>query len=710
MAELLLEFLSEEIPAGFQARAEADLKRLLSAALKAAGLTFETFDTYSTPRRLVAHVTGLPLETPDISEERRGPKIDAPEKAIEGFLKSVGMTRDQVEEREEKKGKFLYAMIEKKGRATAEILTDALADIVEGFPWPKSMCWAEGTLRWVRPLSGILCLFDAEKVAFKAGNIQSGIISTGHRFLAPDAFEVKDFADYRKKLKAAYVILDADERRDLIKDAAHKLAKKAGVELVTDDALIAEIAGLVEWPVPGMGSFDKSYLEVPDEVLISEMRHHQRYISCANPKTGALTNKFIYVANIEGDEDAIRQGNERVLNARLADAKFFFEQDQKTRLEDRLDRLDGIIFHAKLGTLGEKAVRIKKLASVLAASIPDCDAKLAKRAGLLAKADLVTGMVGEFPELQGVMGGYYAQHDGEHASVAQAIREHYSPRGPADNCPGQPVSMAVALADKIDTLVGFFGINELPTGSKDPYALRRAALGVIRIIVEGGLRINLNPVFDRAVDGYFDFSGDRQRVAQQVKEADQWAYADTYLRDKQGNNPLMTFIAGRLKIQMKEQGTRHDLIDAVFSLLHEDDLVRLLARVSALQDFLGSEGGSNLLAGYKRASNIVRIEEKKDGRNYSGDIVLELLKESHEQALYEGLVAAGIEVKRAVADEKFEQAMAAIAALRQPIDGFFDHVTVNIEGDAPLRENRLKLLSAIHKALSSIADFSVIEG
>ncbi|MCH8863618.1 MAG: glycine--tRNA ligase subunit beta [Proteobacteria bacterium] len=698
MAELLLELLSEEIPARMQRGAEEALARLLAKALEGAGLEHEAIETFSTPRRLVARVTGLPKAQPDVREERRGPRADAPAQAIEGFLKSAGVARADCELREEKKGLFLYAVIEKKGRATAEVLAGLLEKLIREFPWPKSMLWRDDGLRWVRPLRSILCIFDRKIVDGKLRpvrllrgdvleNIEAweedarqspkpiefGNVTYGHRFMAPEAIPVRDYVDYVAKLQTARVILSASERQLRIRIGAEKLAKSSKLKLLDDAKLLEEVAGLVEWPVPLLGEFDKAYLDLPPEVLISEMRQHQKYFALADSK-GKLANKFIVVANIEAKDKgkAIAAGNGRVLAARLSDARFFWDKDRKTSLEDNLTALDGIIFHEKLGSVGDKARRIEKLAGELAAYIPGCDKKHAMRAAKLAKCDLVTGMVGEFPDLQGVMGGYYASAEGAPVDIALAIREHYAPQGPADACPAAPVSIAVALADKIDTLVGFFAIDEKPTGSKDPFALRRAALGVIRLITENGLRIGLQ-------------------------------------KDAKFSDDLLAFFADRLKVQQREAGVRHDLIDAVFSLGGEDDLVRLLARVVALQEFLATDDGENLLAGYKRAVNIVRIEEKKDKTSFAGDVDEKILEEKAEKALYKKLTAARKRADAAIAKEDFAAAMTAIAALRAPIDKFFDDVTVNAD-DKKLRANRLRLLAQIRASLDAVADFSKIQG
>lgn len=691
MADLLLELLSEEIPARMQARACDDLKRLMAAALKDASLDWDRMDVYATPRRLALVVDGLPTAQPDVREERRGPRVDAPDKAIEGFLKSAGISRDQAEQREEKKGTFLYAVIERAGRPTADVLAEAIPDMVHAFPWPKSQRWGAGSLRWVRPLQSILCLLDGDVVGFEIDGIASGNTTSGHRFVAPKAFSVKDFDGYLKSLLKAHVTLDPADRRARIAADAAALAKKAGLELVADDALLDEVAGLVEWPVALIGTFDDSFLQVPAEVLTTAMRTHQKYFSLRDGGTGKLANRFICVANIDAADKgaAIVTGNERVLAARLADAKFFWDQDLKVPLEDRVADLDQIIFHDKLGSLGERVERIEKLAAHIAQTYLDgVDVAQVRRAARLAKADLVTEMVGEFPELQGLMGSYYAAAESEPAAVAEAIRDHYAPKGPDDTCPTDPVSVAVALAEKIDTLVGFFGIDEKPTGSKDPFALRRAALGVIRLVVENDVRLALSKLFGAAMQfhretGAVNGAGD--------------------------DGDLVDFFADRLKVQQREKGVRHDLIDAVFSLGGEDDLVRLLARVDALTAFLASDDGANLLTAYKRAANILRIEEKKDATSYSGEPDVRHFDQPQETALFEKLGAARGEAEAAIQVEDFADAMAALAKLRGPVDAFFDEVTVNAD-DAGLRRNRLNLLSQIRATMDRVADFSKIEG
>lgn len=695
MTELLIEFFSEEIPARMQARAADDLKRLVTDKLAANGLTFTTADAHSTPRRLALVVDGLPERTADVREEKKGPRVGSPEQAVAGFLKSTGLdSLDQCEQRDTGKGVFYFAVTEKKGRETAEVLAEIIPAAMTELPWPKSMRWGTGTVRWVRPLHSIVALFGGRvldggyDIGGTQGRIVFGNTTRGHRFLAPDAFTVESFADYKEKLRAAKVVLGRDERKAKIKADAEALAKAQGLTLSPDDALLEEVAGLVEWPVVLMGSIDESFMDVPSEVLITSMRTHQKYFAVLDAEA-KMAPRFIVVANTETLDGgkAVVAGNERVLRARLSDAKFFWDQDRKTKLEARVPALEKITFHAKLGTVAEKVTRVQLLAAEIARAI-GADSDAASRAALLCKADLVTEVVGEFPEVQGIMGRYYALGQGESADVANAIADHYKPLGPSDSCPTAPVSVAVALADKIDTLVGFFAIDEKPTGSKDPYALRRAALGVIRLVLENGLRVKLGDIF-AAAHGAYKVSG--------------FAPAGSVGGD------LMSFFADRLKVVLREQGVRHDLVDAVFALGGEDDLVRLLARVKALQAFVGSDEGANLAAAYKRASNIVRIEEKKDGAAFDQPVDAALLAQDEEKALFAALNEASATAKPQLDAEDFTGTMAALAKLRGPVDAFFEKVTVNAE-DKDLRANRLRLLTQIRTTLNAVADFSKIEG
>jgi len=686
MAELLLELFSEEIPARMQARAREDLARLLGNALGEAGLEFNEIKTFATPRRLTTVVEGLPARSPDIREERKGPRVDAPDAAIKGFLKSTGIaSADQAERRDDKKGAYYVALLERPGRATAEVIAEIMPELVKSFPWPKSMRWGCGRLRWVRPLQSIICLLDGKVVPFEVHGIRSGKETRGHRFMAHEPFKVRRFKDYEEKLRDAKVILDGDERARIILEGARKAAAKEGLTLLEDEALLAENAGLTEWPVVLLGSFDEEFLSVPPEVLATSMKAHQKCFSLRK-KDGALASRFIVVANLEARDkgNAIVAGNERVIRARLADAKFFFEQDRKVMLPDRVPKLKEIVFHEKLGSQYERVQRVWRLARELAPLV-DADPDLAERAAILAKADLVSLMVGEFPELQGVMGRYYALDQEEIEAVADAIAAHYRPLGPSDDVPREPVAIAVALADKLDMLVGFWAIDEKPTGSKDPYALRRAALGVIRIVLENDLRLRLKEyLLTHQATAKFD-------------------PAVHNLADR-----LLSFFADRLKVHLRDQGARHDLVDAVFAL-GGDDLLIIVRRVEALGRFLDTEDGEHLLIGAKRAINILRIEEKKDSRTYDESPDPTLFKRPEEKALAKAVNAVEKASAAAITREDFEAAMAEMAKLRTPVDEFFDHVTVNAT-DPGLRANRLRLLNRIRATTLTVADFSKIEG
>lgn len=678
MAELLLEILSEEIPARMQLRAADDLARLMGDALKKEGLAFDRCQAFATPRRLALVIDGLPTAQPDIREERKGPRVDAPEKAIDGFLGSVGLSRDQVVEMETKKGTFLMAVIEKAGRPTADVIADIVPEVIRNFPWPKSQRWGSGTLNWVRPLQGIVCLLDDTVIDLEVDGTHSGNATLGHRFMALGDITVSGFDDLEAKLNASKVILRTADRKQMIADAIASECATRGLDPIEDDGLLTEVAGLVEWPVVLMGSIDQAFMDVPEEALISAIKKHQKYLTFRDPKTGKLAPYFAVVANLEASDGgaAIVDGNERVLRARLADTKFFWDQDLKNTLESRVGALDSIVFHAKLGTVGDKIRRVAGLTGYIAELI-GADAPKASRAASLAKADLTTGMVGEFADLQGLMGQYYAVQDGEDAAVAAAIGDHYKPQGPGNSCPSAPETVAVALADKIDTLVGFFNIDERPTGSKDPFALRRAALGVIRLVLENNLRIDLPSLLEKA--------------------------------GADGDVGLMGFFADRLKVHLREQGVRHDLVSAVFALGGEGDLVRLMARVNALQGFMETDAGADMLAAYRRAANIVRIEEKKSETSFDGSVEEAALKQDEEKTLFAELGKAVGASSKAVGQEAYADAMAAIATLRGPVDAFFDKVTVNAD-DPALRKNRLKLLSSIGSTLDQVADFSVIEG
>ncbi|WOH64913.1 glycine--tRNA ligase subunit beta [Bradyrhizobium sp. BWA-3-5] len=698
MPDLLLELFSEEIPARMQAKAADDLRRMVTDKLVAEGLVYEGAKAFATPRRLALTVHGIPQRQPDLKTERRGPKIGAPDAAVQGFLKAAGLkSLDEATIQRDPKGDFYVALIEKPGRATLDVLAEILPVIIRTFPWPKSMRWGErsaksGALSWVRPLHSIIATFGPETeepdvVKFSVDGIETGQTTHGHRFMAPNAIKVRRFEDYEAKLKAAKVVLDPQARKDIILEDAKELAFAQGFELVEDQALADEVAGLVEWPVALMGSFDAEFLSIPDEVIRATIRNNQKCFVVRDPKTGKLANKFILTANIDAADGGkvIVAGNERVIRARLSDAKFFYETDLKTKLESRLPKFEQIVFHEKLGTQAERIKRIERLAAEIAPLV-GANVEKAKRATHLAKADLLTEVVGEFPELQGLMGKYYALAQGEDASVAAASEEHYKPQGPADRVPGDPVSVAVALADKIDTLVGFWAIDEKPTGSKDPYALRRAALGVIRLIVDNTLRLPILNVAKSAIGG-LTAKGDGQNLS----------------------SDLLSFFADRLKVQLRDQGARHDLVDAVFSLGGQDDLLLVVRRVEALGKFLDTEDGKNLLAGTKRASNILAIEEKKDKRTYGGAPDAALLQLPEEKALAKAIDQVKREASSAVAKEDFATAMIAMAKLRPAVDAFFDKVKVNAD-EPDVRENRLKLLNEIRAATRAVADFSKIEG
>ncbi len=689
MPELVFEILSEEIPARFQQDAARRLKQDLERALTEARLAFATVTTEVTPRRLVAFVEGLAARQPDIAEERRGPREGAPQQALEGFARAAGVAVGDLVVKETPKGRFHFATVREEGRPAAEVLAELLPALIRSFAWPKAMRWGEGSLRWVRPIRGLLAVLDGRPVSFALDGITAGSTTTGHRFHAPAPIAVTSAAQYRKALADAHVRLSFAERIEAIADGARRLCAEAGLRLVEDDGLLAENAGLAEWPVAMPGRFDEAFLRLPEEVLVTAMARHQKVFATRDPGSGRLAPAFVFVADRDparADAAAITRGNERVLAARLADARFFWEQDLKTPLEDRLPQLAEIVFHERLGSLLERVKRIEALAAGIAQEyLPGTDVALVRRAARLAKCDLVTGMVGEFPELQGVMGRYYALAQGEPEAVADAIAEHYAPKGPADRCPSAPVSVAVALAEKIDTLVGFFGIGLPPTGSKDPFALRRAALGVIRLIVENDLRLPLGAVLERA----------RALYHVPLPAFDPAA--------------LIAFFAERIKVQSRERGVRHDLIDAVFAASADDDLVRLLRRVEALAALIESEDGANLLTGYRRAANILRIEERRDGRVYREPPDPALFVAEEERALSVALAAAREEAGAALAAEDFTGAMRVLARLRPVVDAFFDHVTVNAE-DPRLRENRLRLLNAVREAVDAVADFSKIEG
>jgi glycyl-tRNA synthetase beta chain len=783
MTDFLLELRSEEIPARMQDKARDDLARLFAGELAKTGLQAAALVTYATPRRLVLIARDLPVETQAVSEELKGPKTSAPPQALEGFLRKTGLTREQLTTRD---GVF-YAITEKPGRATTAVLAEAIPAIIRAFPWPKSMRWGDASastesLRWVRPLHGIIALFGEDLVDVEIAGIRSGFATFGHRFHHPGQITIGSAADYVEKLRACHVIVDQDERRTLIRDKATALATEAGLRLVEDEGLVAENAGLTEWPVPLLGRFDPDFLTVPPEVIQLTARVNQKYFVCRDAD-GALANAFVCTANIEATDGGAKivEGNRKVLAARLSDARFFYETDLKTPLEEQAAKLANIVFHEKLGTLADKVDRVAKLAEWLATEgiVPGCDPTLARRAADLCKADLVTGMVGEFPELQGLMGGYYAAAQGEPQEVADAIRDHYKPVGQGDDVPTAPVTVAVSLADKLDTLFSFFNSGLTPTGSRDPFALRRAALGVIAQILKSDIKLSLNAVFQRQrfvwkysvgihgsgvvpeivdKDGHYSIwsdpsSWDERGGYHIIKHGDAVIARVRYdlsadeiefqrrVKHRDCSGALLDFFADRLKVQQREAGVRHDLIDAVFALGGEDDLVRLLARVRALQAFVGTEDGTNLLAGYKRAANILKKEGYSsplpagEGQGASaprgegeGDTPVghphpsapsalppspigrgNYVPEPAEAALIAALDAAEPAAASAVAREDFERAMAALASLRAPIDAFFDSVTVN-DTDPNKRAARLALLARVRAAVHAVADFSKIEG
>ena len=743
MAQLLIELFSEEIPARMQGGAARDLERMAAERLKAAGLTYDALTTFAGPRRLTLVVEGLPKATPDREEEVKGPRANAPEQALEGFLRKTGLTKDQLVERD---GVF-FAVLSNKGQPTAALIPEMIDQIVRGFPWPKSMRWGSGSLRWVRPLKRIVALFDGHVVPFGIDGIQSGDLTEGHRFLGCGRpFAVKDFADYRAKLESDFVLLDAADRRLKILEAAQKVCADRGLALVDDDGLLDEVAGLAELPTPILGNMDPAFLSLPPEVVRLSMKVHQKYFAVRDPAKHGLAPHFVVVANVEATDGgkALAAGNSRVLSARLDDARFFWDEDLKTGFEVWSKKLEGVTFHAKLGTLAERVERIAALAREIAPLV-GADADQAEVAARLAKADLASAMVGEFPELQGVMGGYYARAlssplplDGEGVggwggaasrqamaheasspvrpspsapadrqsastpsqpspvegegcvdAVADAVRDHYKPQGPADSVPTAPLTVAVALADKLDTLVGFFAIDEKPTGSKDPFALRRAALGVIRLVLDNQARIGLsNQAVAPALAG---LSG----VARAVDKLS----IDT---------EVVAFFADRLKVLLRDQGKRHDLVDAVFAL-GDDDLVRIVRRVEALDGFLATDDGVNLLAGYKRASNILKAEEKK-GAVPTGEVRTGLPGQpEQETALALAAAAAATAVDAALETEDFAAAMTALSQLRAPVDAFFDKVMVNSDV-AEERDNRLKLLGQVRSVMGRVADFGMVGG
>ena len=742
-ADFLLELRCEEIPARMQAGARNDLARLFAEELEELGVAAEAIDVWSTPRRLALIARGLPSETQAVSEEIKGPRTNAPPQALEGFLRKVGLPHEQLQDRDG----VWFAVVEKPGQPMRDLIGPIVERIVRGFPWPKSMRWGEASrstasLRWVRPLHGIVALLGEEIVPVQIDGIAGGATTFGHRFHHPGPITIGGAHDYAEKLRACHVIVDHEEREKIVRDCASKVAAEAQLQLVSDEGLVVENAGLTEWPVPLLGRFDPEYLDVPREVIVLTMRTNQKYFACTDAD-GMLAPAFVCVANVEAKDggEAIVEGNRRVLAARLADARFFWEQDLKVPMIDQAQKLGGIVFHEKLGTIADKVARVAKLAQWLVKErlIPNADADQVRTAARLAKADLVTQIVGEFPELQGTLGGYLARAQGQPNAVADALRDHYRPGGQGDAVPTDPVTVAVNVADRLDTLVAFFSIGEKPTGSRDPFALRRAALGFLQILTVNGLRLPLSDVLVQAavllivsrlgaIDtvtfpdllepdedeheitaevGSFTYRhGDRVVVRWNASKTPRIERGQIIEEATGIAEAILDFLGDRLKVQQRDAGVRHDLIDAVFALGDEDDLVRLLARVKALQAFVGTDDGADLLTGYKRAANILRTEkweERREPRAKSYDPLTE------EAELDEALDTAEPRAEQAVAEEDFERAMKVLASLRKPVDIFFDKVTVN-DPDPAKREHRLNLLAQFRDAVHRVADFSKIEG
>jgi glycyl-tRNA synthetase beta chain len=752
MPDLLIELFSEEIPARMQGKAADDLKRLMTDALVDAGLTYAGAAAFSTPRRLTLAVHGLLATSPTTREERKGPRVDAPDKAIEGFLRGAGVSRDDLEIRDEKKGQVYFATITRPGRPATDIVAEELEKVIRHFPWPKSMRWGAGSLRWVRPLHSILCILtddggEAQVVEMELDGIRAGDVTRGHRFMAPEPFSVTSFEDYEAKLKRANVVLDAAERQATIWQEATNQAFASGLEVVEDRGLLAEVAGLVEWPAVLMGRIDDDFLDLPPEVLQTSMKEHQKFFSVRNPKTGRI-ERFVTVANVEtADHGAtILAGNQKVLAARLSDAKFFWENDlrivRERGLEGMAEGLRDVTFHNKLGSQADRVARITALAREIAPLV-GADASLAEQAAQVAKADLESEMVGEFPELQGLMGRYYAKAAGLAPEVAAACEEHYKPLGPGDSVPAAPVSVAVALADKIDMLTGFWAIDEKPTGSKDPYALRRAALGVIRMVMEGDLRLPLDRFIDAQLlrqkiklnrdEASDDEIDTLEEILDEIAHHGVFGAAFEAVLDKlhgrdrtpeTGNgslihevgaampdlsDDLLAFLHDRLKVHLREEGLRHDVIDACLAMPNNDDLTLLVHRARALGDFLKTDDGENLLQGFKRANNILSQAEDKDGVEYSYGANVKFADTEEERTLFAALDAAEAQIAAALGSEDFAGAMSAMAALRAPIDAFFDAVQVNVE-NAVIRRNRLNLLSRIRHICLQAADLTRVEG
>ena len=694
MSDFLLELLSEEIPARMQAGARAELEKLFRREMDAAGVSVGDLTVYSTPRRLALIARELPTETEAVREEAKGPPEGAPDQAVEGFCRKNGVARDQLEVRDVKGRNAYFAVIEKPGRAVKDLLAEAIPAIIRDFAWPKSMRWGDASIstespRWVRPLSGIVAILGEDLIECGVDSITSGYATVGHRFHHQGEITIGSADDYVENLRACHVIVDHEERQDAVRAGAEKAAEDAGLKLVEDEGLVIENAGLTEWPVPLLGRFDESYLDVPPEVIQLTARVNQKYFVCADAN-GKLANAFICTANIEADDPAVVvDGNRKVLAARLSDARFFWELDQKTSLEDHAKKLERITFHEKLGTVADKVERVAKLSRWLCEEgIVKANPDLAEQAARLCKADLVTEMVGEFPELQGLMGGYYAEKEGLRQEVSDAIRDHYKPVGQGDEVPTAPVTVAVSLADKLDTLIAFFDIKEFPTGSKDPFALRRAALGILRLLLENDIRVQTDFVIEKWL-GQAD-------PTQHLSEQD--------IARRSILTAIPVFLLDRLKVQLKEQGIKHDRIDASDRWNFREDvrMDRVVRRAKALQVFLDTEDGANLLAGYKRAANILKKEEFEPTEPSHAP-------ENAEKALIDALQAAEPKAVAAIAEEDFAAAMSALASLRAPIDRFFEDVIVNAE-EKHVRAARLTLLSRFRDAVHQVADFSRIEG
>ena len=681
MTELLFELISEEIPARMQEAAATELNQHLQEQLEIARLNYTTLKTFVTPRRLIITAADLPPVQPDITVEKKGPKVGAPEHAINGFLKSAGVTLDECYKRDTSKGPVWFSTKTEMGRPTKDVLLTLLPKTLESLSWPKSMCWGSNRERWVRPIHSILCILDGDVVPLSFRGVRANNKTFGHQIMSKGAITVTNFQQYKDTLRDSYVIIDSFERQNIIRSGIENKAALKNLLVKTDNALIKENAGLVEWPIPLLGTIDLEFMEMPPEVLMSAMRKHQKYFSIIDG-TGRLQPMFAMISNVKTADNGsiIVAGNERVLRARLSDAKFFWDQDLKQTLSCRAEKLQKIIFHAKLGNLQQKVERIVTLAISISKNMPDSNVKDIKTAALLCKADLSSEMVGEFPDLQGIMGSYYAQNDGEGQIVAKAIREHYSPLGPNDDCPTQPESVVLALSDKLDSLVAFFSINEKPTGSKDPYALRRAALGVIRLIIENKLRLPLHKILLKA-------PGSNSKLADQIIE----------------------FFADRLKVHLRGKGISHGAINAIFKYDEGNDLFRLVSRVHALNVFLKSEDGEHLVTAYKRSANILRIEEKRDNVSYDEKPDVDLFDQEQERCLHIAIQNANKATRTALKNERYEHAMEILSELRSPVDAFFDEVKVNVPKE-DIRQNRLFLLSEIRNSLDQIADFSQIEG